>query len=162
MSKYCNGCSPEKDSWSRYWEKPEIGTHNALVIAGSLSNAQRRTLGFEVSDTFSYHPEHRCDIDINIGSKALLSFLYHEDRPMLALDAWRGRDDTAKLHTQMTSHEYYFNVLAIDDKSDKEIQRRGIEKLYGIPMYIVRKGSIALREYDPDGSEVIFDIPRIS
>jgi hypothetical protein len=117
---------------------------------------------FETSGTFSYHPEMKSDIAINVGKKALLSFLYDEERPMLALDTWRGRNDTAKYTQQMTSHEYTFNLLAIDEATDREIQRHGAEKLYGTPVYIVGKGSIALRDYDPDGSAVMFDIPRIS
>lgn len=161
MLKYCEGCT-----WDRKysWHQKDMGpsTHSALVIAGSLSNAQRRTIGFETSRAFSYHPENACDIDINIGSKALLSFLYDEDRPMLALDIWKGRKDTARSKIQMTTHEYNFNVLAIDEKTDKEIESRGVEKLYGVPIYIIKKGMIALREYDPDGSEVLFEIPRIS
>lgn len=117
---------------------------------------------FETSGTFSRHPENVCDISINIGKKALLSFLYDEDRPILALDTWHGRDDVAKYALQMTSHHYNFNVLAIDAATDREIRWRGDEKLYGIPAYIIQQGSLALREYDPDGSEVLFDIPRIN
>lgn len=142
--------------------KIEPGVHNALVIAGSISNPQRRTMKFETDSYFSGHPEMASDFIVNVGSKALLSFIYDEDRPMLALDTWRGRDDSAKYATQLSTHHYNFNVLALDEATDKEIQRRGSEKLYGTPVYIIRKGSIALRQYDPDGSTVLFDIPRIS
>ena len=159
MSRYCEGCSPDRRPWRN---EEERGDHRALVIAGSLSNAQQRTLGFETSGTFSYHPENACDIVLSIGKKALLSFLYDEDRPILALDRWRGRDDAARCAAQMTTHHYTFNVLAIDESTDREIQRRGDEKLYGTPVYVVQNGMIHLREFDPDGSEVRFDIPRIS
>jgi hypothetical protein len=160
MRTYCEGCS--------YYWRPQAqldagpGVHKALVIAGSLSNAQRRTLKFESSGTFSGHPENECDITVNIGKKALLAFLYSEDRPMLTLDTWRGKSDVASCAEQMTPHHYTFNVLAIDEPTDKEIQRRGDEKLYGIPTYIIQHGTMYLREFDPDGSEVKFDIPRIS
>lgn len=159
---YCDGCGYRKNSWSSYWGYDTKGIHKALVVAGSISNAQQRTMKFETSGTFSYHPEMQSDIVINVGKKALLSFLYNEDRPTLALDTWRGRNDTARLSQQMTTHEYTFNVLALDEATDKEIQRRGAEKLYGTPVYVISKGSIALRDYDPDGSVVLFDIPRIS
>jgi hypothetical protein len=158
----CNGCNWEKFAWNLDSRKREKGIHRALVIAGSISNVQQRTMKFETSGTFSYHPEMRSDITINIGKKALLSFLYFEDRPTLALDTWRGRNDTARLSQQMTTHEYTFNVLAIDEATDKEIQFRGAEKLYGTPVYVIGKGNLALRDYDPDGSVVMFDIPKIS
>ena len=160
MSTYCEGCSPTSGGWS--WEQTGPEIHRALVIAGSISNAQRRTMRFETSGTFSHHPENACDIDINIGKKALLSFLYDEERPMLALDTWLGRRDDAKYATQMTSHQYTFNVLAIDESTDKEIRWRGDEKLFGLPVYLIQNGTISLREFDPDGSRVLFDIPRIS
>lgn len=161
MSTYCSGCNSE-GSWDIWNGSIEPAPHRALVIAGSISNAQQRTMKFETSGDFSYHPEMTSDFMISVGKKALLSFIYDEDRPMLALDTWRGRDDDAKYAQQMTAHQYTFNVLALDDATDKEIQRRGAEKLYGTPVYIVSNGGIALREYDPDGSIVLFDIPRSS
>lgn len=157
MNIVCDGCAPE-----RYGRQNELGIHNALVIAGSISNSQRRTLGFEASGGFSVHPEMGSDLIVNVGSNALLAFIYDEDRPILALDTWLGRWDTARYAQQMTSHQYNFNVLALDTATDEEIQRRGAEKLYGTPVYIIGAGSIALREYDPDGSTVLSDIPRIS
>ena len=160
MNNYCVGCSPDMRPWPRSDKAPII--HNALVIAGSVTNGQRRTMKFEASGTFSSHPENQCDIVINIGKNALLSFLYDEDRPMLALDSWQGSADTGKYAPQMTNHHYSFNVLAIDESTDKEIRHRGDEKLYGIPVYIIQNGMINLREFDPDKSEVLFDIPRIS
>lgn len=158
MFTYCEGCSSNRKGWGG--RGPEI--HRALVVAGSISNSQRRTMKFETSGNFSQRPEMESDIVINIGRKALLSFLYDEDRPMLALDMWKGRDDDAKFAQQMSSHRYTVKVLALDEPTDKEIQRRGAEKLYGTPVYIVRDGGISLRGYDPDGSTVLFDIPRIS
>lgn len=160
MRTYCGGCNYDRRPQEQHDAGP--GVHRALVIAGSLSNAQRRTLKFEASGTFSNHPENECDITVNIGKMALLTLLYGENRPMLALDTWRGRSDVASCAEQMTSHHYTFNVLAIDEPTDKEIQRRGDEKLYGIPTYIVQHGSMYLREFDPDGSDVKFDIPRIA
>lgn len=161
MPIYCEGCSSDRrSSWPLLDEGPKI--HQALVVAGSLSNAQRRTMKFEIEGPhFSLHPENACDIIVNIGAKAFLSFLYDEDRPILALDAWRGTSDTARYAQQMTNHHYIFNALAIDDTVDKEIQRRDPEKIYGIPVYIVSAGSIALREYDPDGSVVLSGIRRL-
>jgi hypothetical protein len=160
----CEGCAHwrQKATWSDRFEVIKNGVHRALVVGGSLSNAQQRTLGFETSFDFGSRSENACDISINIGKKALLSFLYDEDRPMLALDTWLGRDDSARVATQMTTHHYDFNVLAIDAATDKEIQRRGNEKLYGLPLYIIENGSLSLREYDPDGSVVLFDIARVN
>jgi hypothetical protein len=160
MSRYCQGCSPEQRGTDQ--KDNGLGVHNALVIAGSLSNAQRRTLRFETSKTFGSRRENKCDLIVNIGSKALLSFLYEEDRPMLGLDTWLGRSDSAICSEQMTPHLYYFNVLAIDEPTTLEIQRRGNEKLYGLPLYVIQKGLICLREVDPDGSTVNLDIVRIS
>jgi hypothetical protein len=101
------------------------------------------------------------DIVLNVGSRAFLSFVFDEiDRPMLALDTWLGKVDDARYAQQMTSHLYTFNVLALDEATDREIRRRGPEKIYGLPTYIISKGSIALRDFDPDGSTVLFDIPR--
>jgi hypothetical protein len=160
MSRYCQGCSPERRPAHK--KDNELGVHKAMVIAGSLSNAQRRTLGFETSKTFGSRRENQCDLVVNIGSKALLSFLYEEDRPMLGLDTWRGRSDNAICGEQMTSHMYNFSVLAIDEPTALEVQHRGDEKLYGLPLYIIQKGLICLREPDPDGSMVMLDIERIS
>lgn len=151
-STYCEGCSYTGD---------KLVVHRALVIAGSFSNAQRRTMKFETDGYFSLHPENKCDLSVPIGKKALLSFLYEEDRPMLALDTWRGTSDVARCAVQMTRHHYNFNVLALDESTDAEIQRRGAEKLFGIPTYIISNGSIALREFDPDGSVVLTDIRRM-
>jgi hypothetical protein len=140
----------------------ENGIHKALLIAESISNAQCRTIKFETSAHFSYHPEMESDIAINVGKKALLSFLYDEDRPMFALDTWHRRKDSARVAQQMTTHEYTFNILALGEATSREIPRRGEEKLYGTPVYIISKGNIALRDYDTDGSTVLFDVPRIS
>ncbi len=79
---------------------------------------------------------------------------------MLALDMWLGRSDSAKYAQQMTNHQYTINVLALDEATDEEIWRRGTDKLYGVPTYIISKGELVLRDYDPDGSRVLFDIPR--
>lgn len=158
MSKFCEGCSPDRRPWRGNDEG--LGIHDALVIAGSISNAQRRTMHFETSGTFSLRPENRCDITIGMGSKALLAFLYDKDRPMLALDTWRGRADTAKYLPHFTAHHFNFNILAIDESTDEKIRRHGDEKLYGIPIYVIQQGTLYLREHDPDGSEVRLDIPR--
>jgi hypothetical protein len=159
MSPTCEGCSLNQRPWSV--RTTGFGIHRALVIAGSVSNAQRRTFGFEMTGVFSAHPENECDLTINIGRKALLSFLYDEDRPSLALDTWLGRADEAKYAQQMTSHQYTFNVLAVDDATRLEIQQRGDYKLFGIPLYVIERGSLNLVEFDPDGSQILIDIPRM-
>jgi hypothetical protein len=161
VMQYCGECIPNevRDSpWNRNVTIPK----KALVIAGSISNAQQRTMKFETSGYFSYHPEMLTNLTVNLGKKALLSFLYNEDRPIMALDTWHGNNDTARYAQQMTGHHYTFNVLAIDEATDKEIQWRGDEKLYGTPVYIIGRANISLREFDPDGSTVLFDIPRIN
>lgn len=81
---------------------------------------------------------------------------------MLGLDTWLGRSDSALCGEQLTSHMYTFNVLAIDEPTFLEVQRRGDDKLYGLPLYIIQKGLICLREPDPDGSMEMLDIERIS
>lgn len=156
MLNSCEGCGRERRSWIA--NKSPI--HRALVVAGSISNAQQRTIGFETTKTFSTHPENACDISINIGAKALLAFL-GRDRPALALDEWRGKAENPYIQ-QMSSHHYLFNVLALDDKTETAIQRQGtIEKLYGIPVYLIHDGLLELREYDPDGSVVMTQIERM-
>lgn len=156
MYNYCDGCSSDRT----YANRDQLAVHKALVIAGSISTAQRRTMKFEVDGLFGFHPENACDLIVNVGSKALLSFL-DEDRPVLALDTWHGITDSAKCSEQLTRHHYIFNVIAVDESTDREIQQRMPEKIYGIPTYIISRGSIALREYDPDGTEVISDIRRL-
>ncbi len=153
MKKRCDGCSPAWRAW-------DLGIHKALIVAGSISTAQQRTMKFETDGYNGSRPEMECDIILNVGKKALLSFIYEEERPMLALDMWLGRSDSAKYAQQMTNHQYSINVLALDEATDEEIWRRGTDKLYGIPTYIISKGELVLRDYDPDGSRVLFDIPR--
>lgn len=113
---------------------------------------------------FRRQPSLNVDFVVNIGSRALLAFLFEENRPhTLGIDTWRGNDDTARHAHAMTRHHYNFTVLAIDRATIEKIGRQDPDgqKLYGIPIYVLDPGGIQYREVDPDGSEVFSDVRRM-